>query len=80
MFLATGIGLLVMLNLNPMQRPWLLAKFVALLAYVGLGMVAFRFGRTQEIRLVAYVGALASFAFVVGAAIAKSPLSWLAFA
>ncbi len=80
MFLATGIWLLMTLNLNPMQQPWLLAKFVALFAYVGLGMVAFRFGRTQEIRLVAYVGALASFAFVVGAAIAKSPLSWLAFA
>ena len=80
MFLATGIGLLMMLNLNPMQHPWLLAKFVALFAYVGLGMVAFRFGRTQEIRLMAYVGALASFAFVVGTAIAKSPLSWLAFA
>ena len=79
MFLATGIWLLMMLNLNPIQHPWLLAKFAALFAYVGLGMVAFRFGRTQEIRLVAYVGALASFAFVVGTAIAKSPLSWLAF-
>ena len=78
-FLGTGISLLVMLNLNPLQHPWLLAKFAALFAYVGLGMVAFRFGRTQAIRLVAYVGALASFAFVVGAAIAKSPLSWLAY-
>jgi uncharacterized membrane protein SirB2 len=80
MFLATGVWLLMRLNLNPVLHPWLLAKFVALFAYVGLGMVAFRFGRTQKIRLAAYVGALASFAFVVGAAIAKSPLSWLAFA
>jgi len=79
MFLATGIWLLVTLNLNPLQHPWLLAKFAALFAYVILGMVAFRFGRTQAIRLVAYVGALASFAFVVGTAIARSPLSWLAY-
>ena len=79
MFLATGIWLLMILNLNPLQHPWLLAKFAALFAYVGLGMVAFRFGRTQAVRLVAYVGALASFAFVVGTAIAKSPLSWLAY-
>jgi uncharacterized membrane protein SirB2 len=79
LFLATGVWLIVMLNLNPMQHPWLLAKFVALFAYVGLGMIAFRFGRTPEIRLVAFVGAVASFAFVVGAAMAKSPLSWLAY-
>ena len=79
MFLATGIWLLMILNLNPLQHSWLLAKFAALFAYVGLGMVAFRFGRTQTVRLVAYVGALASFAFVVGTAIAKSPLSWLAY-
>ncbi len=78
-FLATGIWLLMILNLNPLQHPWLLAKLAALCSYVGLGMVAFRFGRTQASRLVAYVGALASFAFVVGAAIAKSPLSWLAY-
>ena len=80
MFLATGVWLIVMLKLNPMQHPWLLAKFVALFAYVGLGMVAFRFGRTPAIRLIAFVGAVASFAFVVGAAIVKSPLSWLAYA
>ena len=80
MFLATGVWLIVMLKLSPMQHPWLLAKFVALFAYVGLGMVAFRFGRTPAIRLIAFVGAVASFAFVVGAAIVKSPLSWLAYA
>ena len=79
LFLATGVWLIVMLNLNPMQHPWLLAKFVALFAYVGLGMIAFRFGRSQEIMLSAFVGAVASFTFVVGAAMAKSPLSWLAY-
>jgi len=79
MFLATGIWLIVILNLNPMQHPWLLAKFLTLFAYVGLGMIAFRFGRTPEIRLIAFVGAVASFAFVVGAAVAKSPMSWLAY-
>ena len=78
-FLGTGISLLVMLNLNPLQHPWLLAKFVALFAYVGLGMVAFRFGRTPAIRSIAFVAAVAAFAFIVGAAIAKSPLSWLAY-
>jgi uncharacterized membrane protein SirB2 len=78
-FLATGISLITMLDMNPLQHPWLLAKFAAILAYVGLGMVAFRFGRTPRIRLLAFIGALMAFAFVVGAALIKSPLSWLAF-
>ncbi len=79
MFLATGIWLLMMLDMNPLQQPWLVAKFAAIFAYVGLGMVAFRFGRTPRIRSLAFVGALASFAFVVGAALNKNPMSWLAF-
>jgi uncharacterized membrane protein SirB2 len=79
LFLATGIWLIMMLNMNPLQHPWLLAKFVAIFAYVGLGMIAFRFGRTPQIRSLAFVGAVASFTFVVGAALIKSPMSWLAF-
>jgi len=79
LFLATGVWLIMMLNINPLQHPWLLAKFAAILAYVGLGMVAFRFGRTSRIRSLAFVGALMAFAFVVGAALIKSPMSWLAF-
>ena len=79
LFLATGIWLLTMLDMNPLQHPWLLAKFVAIFAYVGLGMVAFRFGRTPRIRSLAFIGALTAFAFVVGAALLKSPMSWLAF-
>ena len=78
LFLATGIWLIMMLDMNPLQHPWLLAKFVAILAYVGLGMVAFRFGRTPRIRSLAFVGALMAFAFVVAAALLKSPMGWLA--
>ncbi len=79
LFLATGIWLAVILNLNVPQHAWLLAKFMGLLGYIGFGMVAFRFGKTQEMRLVAFVAAVASFAYIVGAALAKSPLSWLAY-
>jgi uncharacterized membrane protein SirB2 len=78
LFLATGIWLIVILNLAWTQQPWLLAKFAGLLAYIGLGMVAFRFGRTQEVKAVAFVGAVASFAYIVGVALTKSPASWIA--
>jgi uncharacterized membrane protein SirB2 len=78
LFLVTGITLVFMLDLAPMQHAWLLAKFAGLLAYIGLGMVAMRFGRTPEIKLIAFVGAVAMFAYIVGVALTKSPASWIA--
>jgi len=78
LFLATGIWLISILNLQWTQHAWLLAKFAGLAGYIGFGMVAFRFGKSGEIRLIAFVAAVASFAFIVGAALTKSPLSWLA--
>jgi uncharacterized membrane protein SirB2 len=79
LFFATGIWLISILNLQWTQHAWLLAKFAGLAGYIGFGMVAFRFGKTTEIRMIAFVAALASFAFIVGAALTKSPLSWLAY-
>ena len=77
LFLASGIWLAVILNLNLLQHPWLLAKFAGLLGYIGFGMIAFRFGRTQRVRTVAFVAAVAIFAYIVGAALMKTPFSWL---
>ena len=79
LFLGSGIALLVLLHMNPLQQAWLVGKFAGLLAYIGFGMLAFRFGRTSGIRLAAFVAAIASFAYVVGAALTKSPFSWLAY-
>jgi uncharacterized membrane protein SirB2 len=77
-FFCSGVWLIVESNLAWAQQTWLLAKFAGLLGYIGFGMVAFRFGKSPEIRMIAFVAAVASFAFIVGAAITKSPMSWLA--
>jgi len=79
LFLATGIALIYVLNLAPMQHNWLLAKFAGLIAYVSLGMVAMRFGRTPAIRTFAFVAAVAAFAYIAGVALSKSPASWIAY-
>jgi len=78
LFFGTGVWLIVESNLAWTQQAWLLAKFAGLLGYIGFGMIAFRFGKSSEIRMIAFVAAVASFAFVVGAALMKSPLSWFA--
>lgn len=77
-FLLAGIALVWMLGLNVFTQPWLLAKFVGLIVYILLGTVAIKRGKTLEIRMTAFVGALAVYAWVAGVAIAKSPASWLA--
>jgi uncharacterized membrane protein SirB2 len=76
-FLLSGIGLVVALNLPVMRSPWLIAKLAALVAYVLLGTVALKRGRTPGIRRTAFVLALVTFAFIVGVAIYKTPWSWM---
>lgn len=78
-FLASGIAMLVLLSLNPLSQSWLLAKFAGLIAYILLGSVAIRRGSTRQVRILAFVGALSAFAYVVGVALSKSPASWVAY-
>ena len=78
LLLASAIGMLVIWQLSPLAVSWLGAKVAALLVYIGLGMVALRFGRTRRQRLAAYIGALLTAAYIVAAAYSKSPWGWLA--
>ena len=78
-FVLAGVGLIWLLRLQPLQQPWLLAKFTGLIVYVLLGAVAIRRGPTKRIRTMALAGAVAVFAYIVGVALTRSPLSWLSF-
>lgn len=77
LFLLSGIALVWMLHLNAFAEPWLLAKFTGLIGYIVLGTFAIKRGPTLQIRIIAFVGALAVFAYIVGVALVKSPASWL---
>lgn len=76
-FLLSGVTLVFMLNLNALSQPWLLAKFAGLILYIVLGTVAIKRGATMQIRVIAFISALAVFAYIVGVAITKSAASWL---
>ena len=58
--------------------PWITAKIVALLAYIALGTIALKRGRTPAIRAAAFFGALAVFGYIVSVAVTKSPWGALA--
>jgi len=75
--LASALGLAWMLRLTPGNAPWLLAKILGLIVYVGLGVVALRPGRPAAVRATAWLAALATVAWIVSVAITKTPLGFL---
>jgi len=77
--LVSAIILAVQLRMSPMEQPWLMAKIIALLAYIAVGLVALRFGRSKRIRLVAWLLGLVIFLYIVSVALSKSVLGWFAF-
>lgn len=77
LLLASAIALVVTLGLPVLETPWLLAKIAALLLYIVLGSIALRRGSTPQIRRLAWLAALAVFAYMVGVAVRHTPLSWL---
>ena len=77
LLLGSAIGMLLIWQANPFALSWLSAKIVALLCYIGLGMVAFRFGKTQRVRVTAFGLALLTAAYIVAVAYMKSPLGLL---
>ena len=76
--LLSALWLAWTLRLNPAGAPWLLAKIVGLVAYIGLGMVALKDGRPLALRATAWLAALLVFVYIVSVALTKSPLGFLA--
>ena len=72
--LASAVALAVWSAQYPFAQSWLTAKVVALLAYIVLGMIALKHGRTRRIRGAAYVAATLVFLYIVGVAASKNPL------
>jgi len=77
--LVSAIILAVQLRYSPLEQPWLMAKIIGLLLYIGAGLVALRFGRTRRIRMYAWLLGLVIFLYIVSVAISKSVFGWFAF-
>jgi uncharacterized membrane protein SirB2 len=75
--LVSAIMLALRIHQYPLTSTWLTAKVLALLVYIGLGMVALRFGKTQNTRAVAAVLAVLVFTYMVAVAVTRSALPGL---
>jgi uncharacterized membrane protein SirB2 len=76
--LLSALLLAWMLRPAPAAAPWLLAKIIGLVVYIGLGMVALKPGRPAPVRAAAWVAALVTFGWIVSVAISKNPWGLLA--
>ncbi|QDX81054.1 hypothetical protein B9N43_07225 [Denitratisoma sp. DHT3] len=75
--LSAAVAMVVLSGQYPFVVGWVTAKVVGLLAYIGLGLVAFRFGRTPPVRLAGWIAALATAGYIVSVAILKDPRGFL---
>lgn len=76
LLLLFGIWLMVIMKLKIGDHPWLLAKWLGLALYIGLGTYAIKRGRTALIRFVFALASVVVFGYIIGAAIEKSAWSW----
>lgn len=55
----------------PFVQGWLTAKVLALVAYIALGTIALKRGRTRPVRLFAFIAALMVFMYIGAVALTK---------
>ena len=72
--LTSAIALAIMIRQDPINNPWLSAKVAGLLLYIGLGMMALKYGKTRKARISAWIAAQVVFLYIVLVAVTKNPL------
>ena len=75
--LTSALFMLYLFNWSVFDHQWLQVKIVALLVYIGLGMLALKPGRPMNIRFGAWVAGLLVFLFIVSVALTKSASGFL---
>jgi uncharacterized membrane protein SirB2 len=76
LLLASAVWLAWFLGQVPFVHGWITAKVLALLAYIVLGSIALKRGRTKRMRAAALAAALAVAAYIVAVALARNPAPW----
>lgn len=72
--LTAAIMLTIIIRQYPFVQAWLTVKVVLLLAYIVLGVMALRRGKTRATRGVFFISALAVFLFIISVARSHNPL------
>ena len=71
LLLASALVLVFWSGQYPFVQAWLTAKVLALIAYIVLGAIALKRGKTKGVRTFALFAALATFAYIVAVALTR---------
>lgn len=74
LLLASALVLVFWSGQYPFAQPWLTAKVLALIAYIVLGTLALKRGKTKLMRVNAFVAALSFFVYMLAVARTREPL------
>jgi len=70
--LLSAITLAINLSLSPLEHGWLLAKIIALLVYISLGMIALHHGPSKPVRTGAWLLGMLVFLYIASVAFTRS--------
>jgi uncharacterized membrane protein SirB2 len=69
--LASALTMVFWSGQYPIAQPWLTAKVLALVGYIGVGTVALKYGKTKAVRAGAFLLALLLFVYIVKVALTR---------
>lgn len=78
LLLGAGIWLALLIRQYPFVQGWLTAKVLALIAYIVVGAIGLKYGKTRKIRIAAWLGAIAIFGYIVLVALTRQVLPFIA--
>lgn len=78
LLLVAGIVLAVRIQQYPFVHGWLTAKILALIAYIVVGAIGLKYGKTRNIRIAAWFGAIVIFLYIVMVALTRQVLPFIA--
>lgn len=71
LLLLSGVLLVLITRQYPFVADWLTVKLFAVIAYIALGFVAFRFARSKAQQLTAWAAALGVFSLIIWLAVTR---------
>ncbi|MDH5766455.1 MAG: SirB2 family protein, partial [Gammaproteobacteria bacterium] len=72
--LVSALVMVYMSAQYPFVESWLTVKVFALIAYIVLGTIALKRGKTRRTRIIAWIMSLLVFVYIILVAITRSPL------
>jgi uncharacterized membrane protein SirB2 len=75
--LVSAILLAWQIRQYPFGHAWLTAKVLALIAYIVIGAVGLKYGKTKKIRVTAWLVAMAIFLYIVLVALTRQVLPYI---